>query len=64
MRSLIGRKPDSARERPQEDLLSVPGMEELDKLTREVLDIDKEEIERREKAWQERKAKPKSAQSD
>ena len=30
------------------DLMSVPGMEALDKLTRKVLEVSKEEIEQRE----------------
>lgn len=37
------------------DLMSVPGMEALDKLTRKVLTVSKEEIERREA--EERQAK-------
>ena len=38
------------------DLLSVPGMEPLDKLTREVLRVSKEEIERREAEAKNKKA--------
>lgn len=41
-------KKRSAKADPGADLLSVPGMEALDHLTREVLKVPKEEIERRE----------------
>lgn len=51
------RKKRSAKADPGADLLSVPGMEALDHLTREVLKVPKEEIERREKEWPNRKPK-------
>ena len=38
------------------DLMSVPGMEALDKLTRKVLTVSKEEIERREAEERQTKA--------
>ena len=43
------------------DLLSVPGMENLDALTRKVLEVSKEEIDRREAEYKSDRAKRKDA---
>jgi hypothetical protein len=40
------------------DLLQVPGMEALDDLTRKILKIPKDEVERREKDWRDAKRGP------
>jgi len=51
---MIKRKRKGAK-KEGEDLLSVPGMEKLDHLTREVLKVPKEEIEKRERTDSDKK---------